>query len=204
MKRFAIACVSLAVALAAAPSALAQKADVRVKAGKDLRVRGKIVRVQGTDRFVVRTQDNRDVTFYAGEQTRFFVNGKPARFADFKVGTEVNAVYTTRDDRYYLNSVVVGEEIAPPVKEEAPPAAEGTSVQGTVVRVVGSDQVIVKTEDNKEVTIYVAPQTKYVFDERPARFQDLRPGSDIRVQYDVRDRRNVARGIFGLRRAKNR
>jgi translation initiation factor IF-1 len=192
--RLGLAFICLAVAL----PAYAQDVKVKVKAGKDLRVRGEIVRMQAPDRFIVRTSDNKEITFVAIPETRIVVNKKAARFSDLKVGAEINAVYTVRDDRFLVSAVTVGEEL--PAPEPAP--AEGTLVTGTVVRVVGQDQVIVKTAEEKEVIIYVAPQTKYVFAEQPGRFTDLRPGADIRIQYDVRDRRNVARSIIGVRRSK--
>ena len=61
-----------------------------------------------------------------------------------------------------------------------------------MVRIVGKDQVVIRTGDNKEVTVYVEPQTKYVINEQPPRFADFQPGADIRVQYVERDRRPLA------------
>jgi hypothetical protein len=69
-------------------------------------------------------------------------------------------------------------------------------VQGTVVRVVGQDQVVLRTADGKEVIVYVTPQTAYQFTEQGGAFTDLRPGVDIGVNYDTRDRRFMARRIY--------
>ena len=41
------------------------------------------------------------------------------------------------------------------------------------------------------------PQTKYTINEQPAVFTDFRAGAPIWVDYDVRDRRFVARSILG-------
>lgn len=156
-------------------------------------VRGKIVKVE-RDHLVLMTDKNKEVTLYTTPQARFTINGKAGRWADLRVGTEIQAAYTIREERHYIDTVTVGA-----VTTEAPPA-EGTPLQGTVVRVIGDDQVIVKTQDNKEVIIYVQPQTKYLLDEQPARLTDLRTGSDIRIQYDERDRRRIARSIFWRRK----
>jgi translation initiation factor IF-1 len=238
-------------------------------------MRGKIIRMQGPDQFIVRTADNKEVTFFSQPETRYTIRGRAGRYADLRVDTDVNIGYITRDDRYLVNTVTVGEVLADPptaagarvedaavrgriVKVEtdrftvrtadnqettfdADPqtrvviegrqarlsdlkvgaevtlnfrkvvstvtvgavetdAAKVTPLEGTVVRVVGQDQVIVRTKDNKEMVLYVTPQTKYVFADQPARFGDVRAGAEIRVEYDVRDRRNFARSIIGPRR----
>jgi len=112
-----------------------------------------------------------------------------------------------QDGRYVVSTVTVPTAVPRPGATAVPPApapaaqsqpAPGTVVQGTVVRVVGKDQVILRTAEGKEVIVYVSPQTTYTFNEQPGQFTDLRPGADIRVNYDVRDRRNMARGVFGL------
>lgn len=162
-------------------------------------LRGKIVGVESPNHVTIRTAEGREVTFIAGPKTRYLVNGKTGRFADLRVGVEVNTDYIERDNKMIVETITIG----PAAETDPAPAAEGTLVQGTVVRVVGEDQVVVKTPQNKEVVVYVVPQTKYTFEERPGRFTDIRSGSDVRIQYDVRDRRNVARSIIGLRRNKN-
>ena len=166
------------------------------RASEAVRVSGRIVRVQAPEHVVIRTADNREITLIAGPKSRYVLDGKAGRFSDLRVGLEVNAEYLDRDSKMYVETITVG-----PVATTEP--APETTVQGTVVRVVGQDQVIVKTTENKEFTVYVVPQTKYVFDDQAGRFTDIRTGNDIRVVYDVRDRRNVARSILGLRRIKN-
>jgi len=63
---------------------------------------------------------------------------------------------------------------------------------------VGQDQVIIRTADGKEVIVYVNPQTTYSFNDKPGKFVDVQPGSEIRVDYDLRDRRIMARSLLGL------
>lgn len=156
------------------------------------RLRGKIVKLDGDDRFVIRTTDNKEFTLTTTPQAKYVINGKAGRITDLRIGVEVDLGYTVRDDRYYVETVTVGPAATDP--------AEGTAIQGTVVRIVGEDQVVVKTTDNKEVIIYIQPQTKYLVNDEQARFTDLRSGSIIRVQYDERDQRRLARSIFWKRK----
>lgn len=194
MSKFFALGIGLAAALMAAAPSLAQEAKVEEKkATADVSVRGKIVKVQAPDQFVVRTQDNKEVILYASPRTRYTIDGKAGKYADLRVGTELNASYVVRDNKYYVNTVTVGDL-------DATPSVKTTKIEGTVVRVVGDDQVIVKTKGDKEVTVYVSPKTKYIFEDRPARFTDVRQGVDVRIEYDVRDRRNLARSILGIRR----
>lgn len=159
--------------------------------------------MQGNDQFIVRTPDNREVTFYTNPQTRYTINNNAGRYSDLRVGSTITTNYAVQGDRYYANAVTVGavtttpnQAVEQPV-QPAQPVGQATVVEGTVVRVVGQDQVVLRTADNKEVIVYVAPQTKYVINEQPAQFTQYQTGMPIRVEYDVRDRRNVARGIFG-------
>jgi hypothetical protein len=65
---------------------------------------------------------------------------------------------------------------------------------------IGDGVVVVKTGQNREITINLDPKTRYVIDDQPARITDFRTGSDVRIEYDVRDRRPVARIINRVRR----
>lgn len=167
-------------------------------------IRGRIVSMRAPDTIVVRSSDGKEITLLASPQTRYMINGKASQFGDLRAGAEINANFILRDGRHHVSVVTIGgstEAIPVPAPNTTTTTTpEPVTVQGTIVRVVGEDQVVVKTAENKEVIIYVQPQTKYVFDDRVVRFSDLRTGSDIRVQYDVRDRRPIARTIFGLRR----
>ena len=69
-----------------------------------------------------------------------------------------------------------------------------------MLRVVGKDQVIVRTPEKKEVIIYVTPETRYMLTPQGGAFTDLQPGAPVNVYYNVRDRRNLASRIFTRRR----
>jgi len=157
--------------------------------------RGRVVRIDAaTNQIVAKSEDGKEVTLYVQKTGRFMRNGQAVRMADIQVGTIIEAQYLERDNHWWVDEVIL-------VTDATEPAAQGTQLQGTVVRVVGTNQVIIRTSDNKEVTIELAPQTVYTLDNnQPAQFRDVQAGQNVRVQYDVRDRRSIASRIFGIRR----
>jgi len=165
------------------------------KAAAGLSIQGKIVRLDRPDRVVVRTSEGKDVILYTNKDTRYLNKDKAIRYEDLPIGTDFRGTYRVRDDRFYVDDFVVGAPVT-----TAPAAPEGTVLEGTVVKVVGEDQVIVRTGDGKEVVIYVQPKTTYQYDDRPAKFVDLTPGVNLRVNYDERDRRFMARSLHWRRR----
>jgi hypothetical protein len=273
----------------AATSGFAQNTDPAQNPGQNnppaaTSLRGKVVRVEGQDRIVVQTNDNKEVILYSTPTTRYVIDGKTARFADIRTGVNLNAAYNIQGDRYMVGSIQVGDatesatqpgginerkfrgrvvkinaannqivaksqngnevtlfvqkngrfmrngqvvtladlqvgtviesqylerdghwwvEEVTVVTDNAgadQPGAENTQVQGTVVRIVGQNQVIIRTRDNKEMTIELAPQTSYSFDNQPGQLRDVQPGQDVRVQYNTVERRTIASRIFGNRR----
>jgi len=171
--------------------------DVDTQPGiNERKFRGRVVRVDAaTNQIVAKSQDGKEVTLYVQKTGRYLRNGQAVRMADIQVGTVIEAQYLERDNHWWVDEVIL-------VTDVTDPAAQGTQVQGTVVRVVGTNQVIVRTSDNKEVTIELVPQTVYTFDNQPGQLRDIQAGQDIRIQYDVRDRRSIASRIFGVRRNK--
>jgi hypothetical protein len=169
--------------------------DVDTQPGiNERKFRGRVVKVDAaTNQIVAKSQDGKEVTLYVQKTGRFLRNGQAVRMADIQVGTVIEAQYLERDNHWWVDEVLL-------VTDVTDPAAQGTQVQGTVVRVVGTNQVIVRTNDNKEVTIELVPQTVYTFDNQPGQLRDIQAGQDIRIQYDVRDRRSIASRIFGIRR----
>jgi len=234
---------------------------------KPLSVRARFVRLEGENRFIVRTQENKEITFFVAPGTRYVVNGKAVRLADLKPGADLTATYTLNNNQQTASVVTVGEanpdtvfrglvtaKTAETITVKAQTGKEmafnvnaqsrytlrdkaitindikvgavvevryvdrdshswveeliindvtaeeaGEEVKGVIVR-IGPAQVVVKTADNKEVTVDVNPQTTYLLNNQPARVADFPAGAEVRVQYNVRDRRPVARSILGLRR----
>lgn len=156
---------------------------------KATRLQGRIVRVEGTDQFVVRTTDNKEFVLYADPQTEYLVNKKAARFADLRQGSDVVVYYDRVGKRHVVRSVAITPRT---VVEDAP---AGTTVEGRVVRVEGKDQLILRTPKGEEVIVLANPETTYLLDDQPARLVDVRPGATVRVTYNVRGRRNQARSV---------
>jgi len=156
-------------------------------------VRGKVMHIRAPDNFTVKTAEGSEVLLFATPQSRFMMNGQAVQFADLRIGSDVTATF-----RCVVDSVTLDASIP----NTQPSSAEGTVLEGVVVRTIGEDQVVVRTADQKEVTVYVVPQTTYTFNDQPARFADFRTGADVRVHYDLRDRRNVARSVTGIHRKK--
>src|SRR5688572_8204168 len=73
-----------------------------------------------------------------------------------------------------------------------------TIVEGKVVKVVGKDQVVLRTTADKEVTVYATPQTIYQITETGGAFTDLKPDAQVAVWYDVRDDRWNATRVVAL------
>jgi hypothetical protein len=174
----------------AAPQANAVK-------GTGTQIRGQVVR-SGNGEFVVRGADNKEMTFRTNPQSRYYSNGKDGRFDDIRVGTSINAWYgPAENNQYYANTV----EVLPGDAATTQPAPANTTVyEGQVVRVIGTDQVVLRTADGKEVTVFVNPQTTYQLNEQPAAFNQFQAGVPVRIEYSLQNNRPIAHRIFGNRR----
>jgi hypothetical protein len=162
------------------------------------RLSGKIVSADN-GAVVIRTDAGKEVTLNSAAQTRFLIDGRPARFADFRVGSTINAAYFMDRDQMVLDTLVIGDLPAAPAPT-APVAPQGTLVQGTVVRVMGNDQIVIKTADGKEIIVQVSPQTKYQLTTQGGAFADVTANMPVQVWYDVIDRRPMVRTIRPWRR----
>jgi hypothetical protein len=157
--------------------------------------RGRVVRIDAANnQIVAKSQDGKEVTLYVQKTGRFMRNGQAVRMADIQVGTIIEAQYLERDNHWWVDEVIL-------VTDATDPAAQGTQIQATVVRVVGTNQVKERTRDNQEVTIELVPQTVNTLDNnQPGQLRDVQAGQNVRILYDVRDRRSIASRIFGIRR----
>ena len=163
--------------------------------GTGTQLRGQVIR-SGNGEFVVRGSDNKEMTFRTNPQSRYYSNGKDGRFEDIRVGSNINAWYgPAENNQYYANTVdVIPRDAA------TTPAANNTAYEGQVVRVVGTDQVVLRTADGKEVIVYVNPQTTYQLNNQAATFNQFQAGVPIRVEYSLQNDRPIAHRIFGRRR----
>ena len=173
--------------------ACAALADDKVKAQQ---LQGKIVKTT-QDTVIVETSDRKQVTVYVNPQTKYMMNNKAVQLTDLRVGAQVTAGYVTEGDRFIANSITVGaEKEAPPDKSppESPPE-KATMLEGEIVGIEGKDQLIIKTSDGKEVTVFVDPKTRIALENKERKFTDLRKGTSIGVQYSERDKRFYATDI---------
>ena len=123
-------------------------------------------------------------------------------------GREVNQERTVRVNPGQMTFVdftkPAGEQL-PPVREGAPSIREGTpqiregtpqvqNLDGKIIR-TGQDQVVIETRDNKQVTIYTNPQTRFMVNENPGAFTDLRVGSTINLGFTMQGDRRIANTI---------
>jgi hypothetical protein len=165
--------------------------------GTGTQIRGQVIR-SGKDGFVIRGSDNKDMTFRTNPDTRYYSNNKAGRFEDLRIGSNINAWYGPgQNDQYYANTVHV---LPADGATTQVPADSNTFYEGQVVRVVGNDQVVLRTADGKEVTVSVNPQTTYRVNDQPATFNQLQAGLPIRVHYSMQNDRPIARGFISQRR----
>ncbi len=169
---------------------LAQPPAVRPARG--IHIRGRIVRVVGEDRFIVRTADNREVILHATPESRFIMKGRVVRFADLRPGVMVTTDYDVVRNRNVVSTVTLGPG---EVTEAATP--EEPILEGTVVRVLEpQNQFVVRTAAGKEVIVYGHPRTAYTFNGRAVRLGEIRTGANVRIHYDMRNERPMARSVI--------
>jgi len=149
-------------------------------------VRGRISAVQSNpNHLILKTTDGKEMIVYL-DDTR-----------------DITVRFEMRDGKRFLTGLSAAGVVENNRTTETVPAApaNGTTVEGTVIKVVGADnQFILRTPEGREVTFYSAPEAVYRFEDRDARFADLREGVPVTVTYDTRDKRNVVRSVFGRRR----
>jgi hypothetical protein len=64
-------------------------------------------------------------------------------------------------------------------------------VEGKIER-IDKDTVILRSSEDKEVTVYVNPRTTYLIGGKTVEFTTLKPGTVVAVEYDLRDNRYEA------------
>lgn len=184
--------VTPAVPVVPAPAVIAAPREVVVQeampavpadANRVARVHGRIVGLHENPNYLIlRTADGREVNLY--------LDGRQ----------EVTATYATQNGKAVVTTLAAPVILDNRPVAPAPAAAAVTTVEGTVIRVVGpQNQLVVRTPDGREMTVYADPQTVYQLD-GVTRITDLQAGTPIVVQYAERDRRPVVRAIRGPRR----
>jgi hypothetical protein len=179
---FALAAIGIGAAwITAAATADDKRSDK--PPDKATMLEGEIVGIQGDDQLVIKTPEGKEVTVFVEPKTRIMLANKEKKFADLKKGGVVGVEYNERDKKYYASNI-----------------QDVTLLEGQIVKVVGKDQVLVKTADGKEIVVFIDPQTRFLLTEQGGTITDLKPGADINVYYDVRDERNMACRVWAPRR----
>ncbi|HEV3143913.1 MAG TPA: hypothetical protein VGZ47_08530 [Gemmataceae bacterium] len=83
------------------------------------------------------------------------------------------------------------------IQEGAQGIASGHSARGHIAKVGPMDNrvLVVKTSDDKELTLQLEPTTKIFGNEQAMQYQDLHEGEHIWVTYSIQDGKNIARSI---------
>src|SRR5262249_41457816 len=138
----------------------------------------------GNGQFIVRGGNGQNMTFYTNPTTRYFNNNQAAQWGAVQPGIWVNAWYgAPQNGQLYANTVAVVPQSTTTTTQVQPAPAVATTYQGQVVRTVGQDQVIIRTADGKEITVFTNPQTTYQLNNQPATFTQLQPGVPVDVNY---------------------
>jgi uncharacterized protein (TIGR03000 family) len=74
------------------------------------------------------------------------------------------------------------------------PAPQTQLIEGRILS-TGQDQFVVETRDNRQVTIFTNPQTRYTLNNNPALFNDIRVGNIVRVDYRMDGTRHIGSSI---------
>lgn len=149
-------------------------------------IQGRIVRTM-KDHFFVELPDKKQLKLYVHPNSKYRWKNKAIQYGELRVGSSIGVVYVEDGAKNLVESVTI---------VDADEEDEGTLLEGEVVRIVGEEQVIVRTAAGKEVIVFVGPKTRYHFNDREARFTELRKGVHVGVSYDVDKGRNVARRIY--------
>ena len=135
---------------------------------------------------------------------------------DLDSDREVTLTYEFRNGKYFVTNldVAFGSRRAYSEPGQAGQTLESrtttevrttpTILDGQIVRIEGTDQVVLKTNDGREIILNTQPQTVFRFNEQPARFSQFQSGMPVRVEVDERGGRRLMRGLFGGERRVER
>jgi hypothetical protein len=109
---------------------------------------------------------------------------------------EANFTFEMREGK----RILTGLSFAAAPREEPERRSDSGPIRGEILRTEGTDRIIVRTTDGKEVIVYTDPKSTYEYDGKAVKFSDFKSGIYVDVDYDLRDRRPYARRIIGRNR----
>jgi uncharacterized protein (TIGR03000 family) len=86
-----------------------------------------------------------------------------------------------------------GEQI-PRGPQQPQPLPQDTILEGKILR-TGQDQFVIQTRDKREVTVFTNPETRYLLNNDPAVFTDLRTGTSVNVNFRMDGKRHIGNTI---------
>src|SRR5437667_3890847 len=99
---------------------------------------------------------------------------------------------------YALVSLVLASLIfvaSAPAGNPSPAQEQKTlEIQGKIIR-TAPDQFIVQTREDKQVKVFLNPQTKFTMNNKPFLYSDLKLGSSINMTYTIDGTRWVANTV---------
>lgn len=86
-------------------------------------------------------------------------------------------------------------QTAQPRQPDPLPPAQVQQLEGRILRTVGTDQFIILTRDNREVTVFTNPETRFLMDGRAVGFTDLQVNRNVTFGYTMQGGRHIANTI---------
>jgi hypothetical protein len=80
-------------------------------------------------------------------------------------------------------------------QRRGPPRPMGMGMHGQIIRIRAPNQFIMRTPDNRQMILHTDAQTRFLLNERAARFSDLRRRSNVAVRFNRVGGRNLARSV---------
>jgi len=80
-----------------------------------------------------------------------------------------------------------------PINQQQP-APAGELLEGRVIR-TAPDHFVIESRDNRQVTVYTNPQTRFLINQNPAAFTDLRSGANISLNFSRQGDRHFATNV---------
>ena len=89
-----------------------------------------------------------------------------------------------------------GEQVGSGEQQSVQPGQqpERREYEGKIIR-TGQDQFVIETRDNRQVTLYTNPQTRFTLNNKTGAFSDVRVGSMITTGYTVQGDRHIANTV---------
>lgn len=139
--------------------------------------RGKIERVNADQQqFTLKEDNGRELTFHAGRNARFDVNGKEAKLADLQQGQEVTVTF-----RQMLTDIRAGQQNAQPDNtQQGQGQAQGHQIRGQIEQVQAAQhQIRLRDQSGKEHTFQVGQNTQVQVNGRNGTLADLQQGQQV-------------------------